>query len=96
MDILKHLAFENLKKNKKRTISTVIGITLMAALICGTATLVTSFQKTLVQDAVHGTGYYHFKVEGLTDEELSKFEENKKIKNIYTARECGYSYLERL
>ena len=40
MNVLKRLALKNLKMNKKRTISTIIGIILSVALICGTATLI--------------------------------------------------------
>ena len=52
MNVLKRLALKNLKMNKKRTISTIIGIILSTALICGTATLITSVQKTLIQNAI--------------------------------------------
>lgn len=62
MKILKKLALKNLKMNKKRTISTIIGIILSTALICGTATLVSSFQNTLIQNAINNTGYYHVKL----------------------------------
>ena len=53
MNVLKRLALKNLKMNKKRTISTIIGIVLSTALICGTATLISSVQKTLIQNAIN-------------------------------------------
>ena len=93
MNILKHLAINNLKMNKKRTISTIIGIILSTALICGTATLVTSIQNTLVQNAINETGYYHFKIESITDNDIEELKTNKKIKNINAVRECGYGIL---
>jgi len=79
MKILKNLAIKNLKMNKKRTISTIIGIILSTALICGTATLVSSFQNTLVQNAINETGYYHIKLEGLKENEIIEIKENKQI-----------------
>lgn len=93
-NVLKHLATRNLKMNKKRTISMIIGIILMSALICGTATLVTSFHKTLVQNEINENGYYHLKIESITDKELEELKSNKKIKNINAVRECGYDILE--
>ncbi len=93
-NVLKHLAIKNLKMNKKRTISTIIGIILMSALICGTATLVTSFHRTLIQDAINENGYYHIKIESITDKELEELKSNKKIKNINVVRECGYAILD--
>lgn len=93
-NVLKHLAIRNLKMNKKRTISTIIGIILMSALICGTATLVTSFHKTLVQNEINENGYFHLKIESITDKELEELRSNKRIKNINAVRECGYAILD--
>ena len=57
MKILNKVSLKNLKLNKKRTISTVIGIILSVALICAACTLATSFQATLIQNAINETGY---------------------------------------
>ena len=72
MNVLGKLSIKNLKLNKKRTISTIIGIILSIALITGVCTLVSSFQKTLVENAINETGYYHIKI--------NKLEKNKRIK----------------
>ena len=58
MKILNKVSLKNLKLNRKRTVSTVIGIILSTALICAACTLATSFQATLVQNAINETGYY--------------------------------------
>jgi len=52
MKILNKVSLKNLKLNKKRTVSTVIGIILSVALICAACTLATSFQATLIQNAI--------------------------------------------
>lgn len=80
MKIIQNLALKNLKMNKKRTVSTIIGIILSTALICGTATLITSFQKTLIQNAINETGYYHLKLEEIKQEDLKEIQNNKDIK----------------
>lgn len=59
MNILSKLSIRNLKLNKKRTISTIIGIILSVALICAVASMGISFQATLVENAINETGYYH-------------------------------------
>ena len=88
MNVLKRLALKNLKMNKKRTISTIIGIILSAALICGTATLITSVQKTLVQNAINESGYYHIKLEKLKEDEINTVKSNRDIKEIFELRMC--------
>lgn len=94
MNVLKKLALKNLKMNKRRTISTIIGIILSTALICGTATLVTSFQKTLVQNAINETGYYHVKLEGVKQNQIGELENNRDIKEMNSVDEVGYAKLE--
>ncbi len=94
MNILKKLSIRNLKLNKKRTISTVIGIILSVALICAVATMVSSFQATLIENAVNETGYYHLKIENLKSDDLYKLKNNRDIKNIYMLNEIGYGKLE--
>ncbi len=94
MTILNKLSIKNLKLNKKRTISTIIGIILSVALICGVATLVTSFQETLVQSAIENKGYYHIKISEVTDENIKELENNRDILDIKCVNEIGYSVLE--
>ena len=57
MKILNKLSIKNLKLNKKRTISTIIGIILSVALICAVATMATSFRATLIENAINALIY---------------------------------------
>ena len=94
MNILNKISIRNLKLNKKRTISTIIGIILSTALICAVATMATSFQHTLMQNAINKTGYYHLKLYNVTDENIKTLKNNRNIKNIFTIKEVGYGKLE--
>ncbi len=94
MTILSKLSIKNLKLNKKRTISTIIGIILSVALICGVATLVTSFKESLVQNAIEEKGYYHLKLSNITDENVKELENNRDILSIKYTSELGYSLLD--
>ncbi len=94
MNILKKFSIRNLKLNKKRTISTVIGIILSVALICAVSTMVSSFQATLIENAVNETGYYHLKINNIESNDFNKLKSNRDIKEIYTLSEIGYGKLE--
>lgn len=96
MNVLKRLALKNLKMNKKRTISTIIGIVLSTALICGTATLISSVQKTLIQNAINETGYYHLKLGDIKENELKDIKANRDIENTFEVERVGYGKLEGL
>ncbi len=94
MNILNKLSIKSLKLNKKRTISTIIGIILSTALICAVATMVFTFQNTLIQNAINETGYYHLKLCDLNDENIKELENNRDIDNIYEVSENGYGILD--
>ena len=94
MNILNKISIKNLKLNKKRTISTIIGIILSCALICAVASMATSFQETLVENSINETGYYHLKISNVTDENIKTLKNNRDIKDIYTVHEIGYGKLE--
>ncbi len=94
MNILKQLSIRNLKLNKKRTISTIIGIILSVALICAVSTMITSFQETLIQNAINETGYYHVKIRVGNNQDIKKLQSNRDIKEIYTSQTIGFSKLD--
>lgn len=88
MNILKRLSIKNLKMNKKRSISTIVGIILSTALICGTATLVSSFQRTLIQNAINETGYYHLKIESVDENQIGDIKKEKSVKRNFWDWKC--------
>ena len=94
MNILSKLSIRNLKLNKKRTISTIIGIILSVALICAVASMGIRFQATLVENAINETGYYHLKISDVTDENIESLKNNRDIKDVLTISEKGYGKLE--
>ena len=94
MKILSKLSIRNLKLNKKRTISTIIGIVLSVALICAAASLAISFQATLVENAVNETGYWHIQLLDVQDNQIKDIQSNRDIKNIHEVRNVGYSELD--
>lgn len=91
MNILKKLTIKNLKLNIKRTIGTTIGIILSVALICAVGCLFTCFQKTLINQAVNGTGYYHISFEYLSPEKYEEISTHKNVQNVYTMYRLGVS-----
>ena len=94
MNILNKLSIKNLKLNKKRTISTIIGIVLSVALICAVATMATSFRKTLLQGAISKKGYYHIKLSDITENDIKDIKNNRDIKDIKQIQEVGYAELK--
>ena len=96
MNILNKLSIKNLKLNKKRTISTIIGIVLSVALICAVATMATSFRETLLQGAISKRGYYHIKLSDITENDIKDIKNNRDIKDIKQIQEVGYAELKTI
>ena len=89
MNILTSLSIRNLRLNKKRTISTIIGIILSVALICAVASMGMSFQATLVENAQNQSGYWHLKLENVSDEEIKKVQNALPKKEYFVKNEIG-------
>lgn len=94
MNILSKISIENLKLNKKRTISTIIGIMLSVALICAVCGFGVSAQTTLVENATNEAGYYHIKILGVNDNQIEELKNNRDIASIYQIKRCGYGKFE--
>ncbi|MCI8654789.1 MAG: ABC transporter permease [Clostridia bacterium] len=94
MELLNRLTIKNLKLNKKRTIVTIIGIILATALITGVATLVSSFQKSIIEYEKRESGDYHYEFKNVPIEELKYIEKNRNIELTYITQDIGYSKLE--
>lgn len=91
MNILNRISIRNLKLNKKRTISTIIGIILSVALICAVSAMGNSFQETLIQNAVNEKGYWHIQLNDVKDEKIKDIENNRDVKSTFQIKECGYA-----
>ncbi len=96
MNILNKLTIKNLKLNKKRTIVTIIGIVLSVALICAVAGMVTSFQKTMANQAIKSGGNYHVRFDNVKEEDTKYITQNKKTKSYFKTKEIGYSKLDKV
>ncbi len=73
MHIFGIIAWKNLKRNKKRTIATIIGIIISVALISFILTLIYSFQNSMIENTKKSIGNYHIHINETTTEEARKF-----------------------
>lgn len=91
MNTLYSLTYRNLKLNKKRTIVTMIGIILSVALICAVAGMVTSFQRSLYENAIEDNGNYHVSFKDVPIEEASVMKQHREIKTTFSFGTIGYA-----
>ncbi len=94
MELLNRLTIKSLKLNKKRTIVTIIGVILATALITGVATLISSFQASLIEYEKSENGDFHYEFKDVPLEELKYIEKNRNIELFYITQDIGYSKFE--
>ena len=90
MNVLITLALKNLKRNKRRTISTIIGIVVSVILISFILTLIYSFQTTMIEDVKSRIGNYHIRIDQTTTHIAMKFNQmQEKIENTAISQIIG-------
>ena len=90
MNVLKTIAWKNLKRNKKRTIATIIGIVISVTLISYILTLIYSFQSSMVENVKRNVGNYHIHIDQTTTKTAMKFKQMQdKIKTIGISQTVG-------
>ncbi|MBU3177496.1 ABC transporter permease [Clostridium estertheticum] len=75
----KQLTGKYLKKNKKRTILTIIGIMLSVALISTIGLFFKGMQDAEIQDAINSGGSYHIAFQKTNEKLISKIVNNPKV-----------------
>ncbi len=94
MNIVNKLTLRQLMLNKKRTLVTIIGTIISAAMITAVATLGLSFIDIMVRESIHENGEWHAKFLDVNKEQLETVQSDTRIKTSMLGRELGYSYLE--
>ncbi len=91
MNILNKLTLKHLKMNKKRTLVTIIGITLSTALMVGIGLLVSTFLTTERINAKEMYGNYHFAIDDLSKKDFETLKRNVKVDKIYYYNAIGFA-----
>ena len=94
MNIIKKLTYENLRRNPKRTIVTIIGVILSTALLCAAAGLVTSGRQSMIEYAKAVDGDFHVMFDGVPAGQLGYVTENANVEKSFTGRIYGYAKAE--
>ena len=109
MSIFQKVTLEILKKNKTRTIVTIIGIILSASMFTAVTTTISSLQNYMLQNTIYNYGDWHMSVEEtdasffdfmknpasvIEDEEEAAYFESGKVESYVYSQQIGYAYAE--
>ena len=90
MNIMNRLAWRSLWKNRTRTIVTIIGIILSAAMFAAVATLGVSLLQYLVDITIYNTGDYFIRFDDATPEQVEEIKNREEISQLGMTKTLGY------
>ena len=94
MNIFHKVTLQSLKKNKTRTLVTIIGIILSAAMICAVTTFASSFLNYMLQTAIYDKGDWHGKAKEVTKDTLQAVQASDEVKSVTYLQQLGYAVAE--
>ena len=94
MNVFNKVTLESLKKNKTRTIVTIIGIILSAAMICAATTFTSSMQNYAIDCAVYNNGDWHACVNDTTTEVYEKVSNDERVAQCSYSQNLGYAKID--
>lgn len=94
MNVFHKVTRQTLRKNRLRTLVTIAGVILSAAMVCAVTTIVVSFQGYYRDSEVYETGDWYGRVEGAGPEIRQALLEDSRVAHVASAEVLGYSESE--
>ena len=94
MNVFNNVTLESLEKNRTRTIVTIIGIMLSAAMICASTTLVSSMQNFVLRCAIHIDGDWYGAVYDAAYKDYEDIRDSDRVFSAAYAQVLGYAKID--
>ncbi|TYS62508.1 FtsX-like permease family protein [Sutcliffiella horikoshii] len=94
MNIINKLTLRHLKKNKRRTLVTIIGVIISVAMVMAVATLGVSFLDLFKRQSIADSGEWHVQYKNVTSNQIKTIEEDGNTEKLILSSDMGYALLE--
>lgn len=91
MKLLNKLTLKNLRLNKVRTIVTIVGIMLSAALITVVSGMALSGRQTMIDGQTEWSGNYDVSLDIIDTAKIDKIRQNRNVENAFYKERLGFS-----
>ena len=91
MNVFSKVTLESLKKNRTRTVVTIIGIMLSAAMICASTTFVSSMQNFVLRCEIYSSGDWYGAVYDAAYKDYEDIRDSGKVSSAAYAQVLGYA-----
>ena len=93
MNVFTKTTIKTLKKNKMRTLVTIIGIVLAAAMLTAVTTFISSLQNYMLRAVVAQMGNWHGAVYELSGEQMGELAGDERVEETAAVQEIGFAVL---
>lgn len=94
MNVFNKVTLESLKKNRTRTVVTIIGIMLSAAMICASTTFVSSMQNFVLRCETYSSGDWHGAVYDAAYKDYEDIRDSDRVSSAAHAQVLGYAKID--
>lgn len=94
MNIMNKVTLQSMKKNKTRTIVTIVGIILSVSMVTAVTTIVTSLQNYLYETAVYENGSWHVMFQNISFEKGEEIAQDDGVADTVYTQYIGYAKME--
>ena len=91
MNIMNKVTLQAMKKNRVRTIVTIIGIILSAAMFTAVTTFCSSMYGYMREYFAYDKGDYHVSFSGCSSETIDKIKADERVSKAAVAKPVGYA-----
>jgi putative ABC transport system permease protein len=96
MNIFNKITLQSLKRNRTRTIVTIIGVILSAAMITGVTTFIASLQNYLIRDTIARNGDWHIAYTDVDADFVQRLNADSAVESNSLVYNIGYSVRENI
>ena len=96
MNIFHKVTLQSLKRNKTRTVVTIIGIVLSTALICAVSTSVSSFLDYMKRSIIYENGNWQGSVTDADYDSYSLIKDSDEVSETVYAQQVGYAEIDKI
>ena len=94
MNVFNKVTLASLKQNRTRTVVTIIGIMLSAAMICASTTFVASMQNFVLRYTIYKTGDWHGAVYDAAYKDFEDIGDSDRVSSAAYAQVLGYAKID--
>ncbi len=96
MNILNRVTIQNLKKNKTRTLVTIVGILLSVAMFTAVTASISSMQNFVLQVEIEADGTWQGHIKAADREQISRIQADETVEQAAILQNIGYAKIENV